>query len=216
MSYCGISFKNNPEQQELARLIADHSKQIIFCTGQAGTGKTFATLATALQMRQDKIIDKILYGRDAIQLGADMGFLPGDVNDKYSPFMAPLYDNLESLSHINHYNINDMKSKIEITPIAFLRGRNLDNCILIIDEAQNLDLITLKAILTRIGTFGKVVLLGSLNQIDNPKQMRKEKCDFIKVMEALESLPYVAKIELKQSMRSTICAEVDEILSRLN
>ena len=87
-------------------------------------------------------------------------------------------------------------------PIAFLRGRSFRDTILIIDEAQNLDLTALKAILTRVGDYSKVVLLGSMNQIDDPRQRKKDKCDFEKVMEATINLPYVGYINLTKSMRS--------------
>jgi PhoH-like ATPase len=108
-----------------------------------------------------------------------------------------------------------MLSKIEITPIAFLRGRSLEQCIVIIDEAQNLDLITLKAILTRIGEYCKVILLGSMNQIDNKVQAKKEKCDFQRVQECLNEFDFVASVELIKSKRSEICALIDDKLKEL-
>lgn len=231
MSVFGISFGKNDEQYELSRLISENSKTIIFATGRAGTGKTFATLATALQLQDDKKYSKIIYARNPVQVGEDMGFLPGDVDEKYLPFMGPLMDNLENLVRLQMRSngnkptaaqkslikskVEDLKNRVEICPIAFLRGRSMEDTILIIDEAQNLDLTALKTVLTRVGKYCKIILLGSLNQIDNWRQRKKSECDFVKVMNKLNGLPYVGCVDLKLSMRSPICVEVDELLSEI-
>ena len=216
MASMGISFKGNKEQQELVRLIYENNRPIIFCVGKAGTGKTFATLAAALQLQSEKRYGKIIYARNPVQLGEDMGFLPGTVEEKYSPFLAPLYDNLEAICRISKsYNPNELAHHIEGIPIAFLRGRSFEDTILIIDEVQNLDLMVIKTVLTRIGKFCKVILLGSMNQIDDEKQARKDKCDFERVIEKLRDKPYVGYVELVQSMRNSICAEIDDLLGEI-
>lgn len=212
---CQITTKGNPEQTELARLIRDNDTAVIFGTGNAGTGKTFITIYTAFDLIRQRKYDKILYSRDAVQLGAELGFLPGDVGDKFDPFMACLFDNLQAIERLGGPTVADMQNKIERVPITFLRGRSLENCILIIDEAQNLDLVTLKAILTRMGNYSKVILLGSMNQIDNKAQAKKEKCDFERVMEELADLPFVASVDLKISKRSEYCALIDDKLKNL-
>lgn len=210
-----ISFDDNPEQQELIRLMNDKNTKIIFCTGNAGTGKTFTAIYAAVQLIKNKKYDKIVYSRNPVQLGEEMGFLPGDVAEKFNPFMACLFDNLNNIEKLGGPTAAEMKHYIEITPIAFLRGRSLEQSILIIDEAQNLDLIALKAILTRIGEYCKVILLGSMNQIDDRHQAKKEACDFLRVMNHLGGLEFVSSIELTQSKRSKICALVDEKLGEL-
>ena len=217
MSSMGISFKSNKEQQELVRLIYEKGHPIIFCTGKAGTGKTFATLAAALQLVEEKRYGKIIYARNPVSVGEDMGFLPGTAEEKYSPFMGPLMDNLEAISRISqdHPNVANMRAKIETVPIAFLRGRSFENTIVIVDEAQNLDLTALKTILTRIGNFCKVILLGSTNQIDDYKQRKKPECDFTRVMKKLQVRNYTAVVKLVDSMRSDICADVDTLLEEL-
>lgn len=212
---CHITTKGNPEQAELARLIRDNDTKIIFGTGNAGTGKTFITVYTAYNLIREKKYEKILYSRDVVQLGTELGFLPGDMDDKFDPFMACLYDNLESIEHLGGPSAAEMLTKIERVPITFLRGRNLDNCILIVDEAQNLDLVTIKAILTRLSDFSKVVLLGSMNQIDNKYERRKEKCDFQLVMEQLAGYDFVGNVNLVQSKRSQFCAIIDEELAKI-
>lgn len=210
-----ISFEGNPEQKELNRLIRDNKTKIIFCTGNAGTGKTFTSLYTSYNLVREKKYEKIIFSRNPVQLGEDMGFLPGGIEEKFNPFMACLFDNLNNIETLGGPTKTDMLRSIEVTPLAFLRGRSLENCILIIDEAQNLDLVTLKAILTRVGQYCKVILLGSLNQIDDRAQARKEKCDFQRVQECLEEFEFVDTVNLIQSKRSEICALIDEKLREL-
>lgn len=218
MAFVGISLKNNKEQQEFARLMNENRRPIIICTGNAGTGKTFTALAAALQLKQDKRYRTIVYGRNPMPIGEDMGFLPGGLDEKYGPYMGPLYDNLEAIASVSVDNLNakELAKRIEMVPIAFLRGRSFQDTILIIDEAQNLDLTALKAILTRVGEYSKVVLLGSMNQIDDAKQRKKEKCDFEKVIEAIKDLPYVGYVNLTKSMRSDWCVELDSILGEID
>ena len=218
MAFVGISLKNNKEQQEFARLMNENRRPIIICTGNAGTGKTFTALAAALQLKQDKRYRTIVYGRNPMPIGEDLGFLPGGLDEKYGPYMGPLYDNLEAIASVSVDNLNakELAKRIEMVPIAFLRGRSFRDTILIIDEAQNLDLTALKAILTRVGEYSKVVLLGSMNQIDDAKQRKKEKCDFEKVIEAIKDLPYVGYVNLTKSMRSDWCVELDSILGEID
>ena len=196
----------------------ENHRPIIICTGNAGTGKTFAALAAALQLKQERKYNTIVYGRNPMPIGEDMGFLPGGLDEKYGPYMGPLYDNLEAIASLSHDNLNpkELAQRIEMVPIAFLRGRSFRDTILIIDEAQNLDLTALKAILTRVGDYSKVVLLGSMNQIDDPKQRKQAKCDFEKVIEATEGLPYVGYVNLTKSMRSDWCVELDGILGEID
>ena len=234
MSIYGVNLGNNQEQFELVRLIQENDKPIIFCTGHSGTGKTFITLAAALDLQENKRYGKIIYARNPVQVGNDMGFLPGDVDDKYTPFMGPLTDNLSNLARTllkgdvgnsNHKKVseqqvaskaNDLLNHIEICPIAFLRGRSFENSIVIIDEAQNLDLTALKTVLTRVGRYCKIILLGSMNQIDDWRQRKQHVCDFQKVMNCMNGLPYVGVVNLKKSMRSPICVEVDNLLNNLD
>ena len=218
MAFLGVSLKNNKEQQELVRLMNENNRPIIICTGNAGTGKTFAALVAALQMKQEKKYSTIVYGRNPMPIGEDMGFLPGGLDEKYGPYMGPLYDNLEAIASLSKENLNpkELAQRIEMVPIAFLRGRSFRDTVLIIDEAQNLDLTALKAILTRVGDFSKVVLLGSMNQIDDPRQRKQAKCDFEKVIDAIQDLPYVGCINLTKSMRSDWCVELDGILGEID
>ena len=229
MAVFGVSLGKNQAQIELVRLIQDNDTKIIFATGNAGTGKTFVTLATALQLQSDKKYSKIIYARNPVQVGEDMGYLPGDIDEKYMPFMGPLTDNLENIARINYKGgsgsqkkamiqnqVNELMNHIEVCPIAFLRGRSFEDAIVIVDEAQNLDLTALKTVLTRVGKYCKIILLGSMNQIDDWRQRKQPICDFEKVMNKLCPQPYVGSVNLVESMRSPICVEVDNLLGEID
>lgn len=217
-SYCGVNVKGNPEQAEFARLICENNRPIIFCEGAAGTGKTIIAAAVALELKFNKKFFNLYYTRTPIQVGPQMGFLPGDANEKTYPYIAPLFDTLSSICRIsgNKYNEKDLLSKFEVIPVAFVRGRNLEGLV-IVDEAQNLSLAEIQTLCTRIGEYGKIIFMGSTKQIDNPIQKKKKVCDFQKAYEALlEQMPgSVGFVHLEKSMRSPWCAEVDRIFEEL-
>ena len=217
-SYCGVNVKNNPEQAEFARLICANNTPIVFCEGAAGTGKTIIAAAVALELKFDKKYSNLYYTRTPIQVGPQMGFLPGDANEKTYPYIAPLLDTLNAICRIsgNRYNERDLLSKFEIIPVAFIRGRNLEGLV-IVDEAQNLSLVEIQTLCTRVGEYGKIIFIGSSKQIDNPIQKKKQKCDFQLAYETLlEQMPdYTGFIHLEKSMRSPWCAEVDRIFEEL-
>lgn len=213
MSYLGITFKDNSEQLELIRLMNENNLPIVFCLGQAGTGKTFTALVAALDLQERRKYKYLIYSRNPVQMGEDMGYLPGGIDDKYDPFIAPLTDNLKNIADLNKHNPREYQAHFDCVPIAFMRGRSFENTIVIIDEAQNLNFEALQTIITRLGKYCKIVLLGSPNQIDDEKQRRKPRCDFLRILDVMERLPYVGKVELTKSMRSEWCTEVDNLLS---
>ena len=218
MAFLGVSLKNNKEQQELARLMYENNRPIIMVEGAAGTGKTFATLVTALQLQAEKKYQKIIYIRDAIQVGHDIGHLPGNSDEKMMPYWGPVYDSLDSIRHISKENLNvkDLASKIEVVPLAFTRGRSFTNSIVIVDEAESMDLNALKTVLTRIDRWSKIVLLGSYKQIDDWRIRQQDKSDFQKVIEVLQDQPYVGFIRFTRSMRSDWTVEIDELLDTID
>jgi PhoH-like ATPase len=221
MSIYGINLGKNKEQIELARLINENNKHIIFCEGCAGTGKTFIAVACALQLLEDKKYKHIIYSRSLVSVGKDLGYLPGDEKDKTVPYMRALTGALKSLVRCQKKNnkntdvrieVEHLLEKFDIVPISLERGDNIpDDTIMIIDEAQNCDWRELRALLTRGETYSKIIILGSFRQIDAKEQMKKEKCDFQQVWELLEDLPYVGTVHLTESMRSPWCREIDEI-----
>ena len=223
MAILGISVKDNKEQQEFVRLIQEKNKPIIFCEGLAGTGKSFIALATALELREQKKYNHIYYIRDAIQVGHDIGHLPGTADEKMEPYWGPVMDSLEAIIHASengkHMNINDLAAKIEVVPLAFIRGRSFTNSIVIVDEAESFDLTALKTVLTRVDRWSKVIILGSLNQIDDWRQRKKDKSDFQRVMEVLvnnqDYSSIVGYVHLEKSMRSEWTTLIDDALSSL-
>ena len=220
MSVLGISLKNNPEQQEASRLIQANDVPVVVITGAAGTGKDFVAIATSLDLLGQKKYQKIIYTRNPVEVGKSLGFLKGGLEDKFEPYMSPLYDTIESLCHNSKDRMNpkDLAAKIDVEPLGFLRGRNFaPGTILIVDECQNLNLASLKTVLTRISDYCKVILLGSMNQIDDSEQRKKPKCDFQRVIDKFADVqtPWVGRVELVKSMRSKWCAEIDNLLEEL-
>lgn len=217
IAYCGLSVKGNPEQAELARLIQDNTTKIIYCIGNAGTGKTIVSLAAAIE---DVEINKkygkrgkIYYVREPVEVGKSLGYLPGGIDEKFDAYLEGLRDNLIKLEDIGGMiKAENELEKIECIPPQYLRGASKDQCIIIVDEAQNMSLNTIKTILTRVGDYTKVVLLGSTNQIDT-KGITKKDNDFMKTYNKLKDLSYVGFVELIQSKRSAFCAEIDARLS---
>lgn len=219
MATFGVSLGKNEEQVELVRLINENSKRIIIVEGPAGTGKSFAAILAALDLQYNKKYKNIIYTRNVTQVGENIGYLKGGIEDKVYPFMASLSDALNSICRLNKQyklNVDDLFKRFDIAPITFMRGRTIDNdTICIVDECQNCSLVELQTLLTRISEYGKIILIGSTKQIDDPKQIKKEKCDFQKVYEALQDLPYVGFMHFTKSMRSSWCKEVDELLENL-
>lgn len=212
MSVVGITTKGNAEQAELMRLIMDNQHPIVICEGAAGTGKNFISIASALELVLKRRYEKIYYCKNTVDVGRDIGFLPGDIGDKINPYQMALFDTLQAIEKKGKtIKANDAKQKIEVLPLFNVRGRSLENCILIVDEAQNLDLVSLRTLCTRLGDYCKLVFLGSYKQIDDPKQRKQEKCDFQKMAEAFEDLAFVGQVTLVKSMRSEYCAILDEI-----
>lgn len=219
MAVLGISLKDNPEQQELVRLIQEKNKHIIFCEGPAGSGKNFISTATALELVFNKKYKKIIYTRNPVQLGESIGYLKGDAEEKNEPYMAPLRCTLESLvdKSDDDLNMSNLLAKFDVVPLAFMRGINVaDDTICILDEAQNCSIATLNALITRGSAYSKIIIIGSTRQIDDHRLARTEVCDFQRVIDALKDLPYVGYVQLKKPMRSPWCVEVDEILSSLD
>ena len=219
MATFGVSLGKNEEQVELVRLINENSKRIIIVEGPAGTGKSFAAILAALDLQYNKKYKNIIYTRNVTQVGENIGYLKGGIEDKVYPFMASLSDALNSICRLNKQyklNVDDLFKRFDLAPITFMRGRTIDNdTICIVDECQNCSLVELQTLLTRISEYGKIILIGSTKQIDDPKQIKKEKCDFQKVYEALQDLPYVGFMHFTKSMRSSWCKEVDELLENL-
>lgn len=151
-------------QKEYVDAIRD--KMIVFGVGPAGTGKTYLAMAMAINAFKNNEVNKIILTRPAIEAGEKLGFLPGDLQSKVDPYLRPLYDALFQIMGAESFNANMEKGLIEVAPLAYMRGRTLDNAFIILDEAQNTTPAQMKMFLTRIGFGSKVVVTGDATQKD--------------------------------------------------
>ena len=144
------------------------NNSVVFGIGPAGTGKTYLAVALAVQMYKNKLVDKIILTRPAVEAGEKLGFLPGDLGAKVDPYLRPLYDALQEMFGLEVYSRLIEKGVIEIAPLAYMRGRTLSNAFIILDEAQNTTREQMKMFLTRMGEGSRVVVTGDATQIDLP------------------------------------------------
>jgi phosphate starvation-inducible PhoH-like protein len=144
----------------------------MFAIGPAGTGKTYTAVALAVRALKNKEIKRIILTRPAVEAGENLGFLPGDLKEKIDPYLRPLYDALDDMIPPEKLKTYLENRTIEIAPLAFMRGRTLDNCFVILDEAQNATDMQLKMFLTRMGPTAKFIVTGDVTQIDLPKKQQ--------------------------------------------
>lgn len=145
---------------------------VLFAIGPAGTGKTYTAVALAVRALKNKEIKRIILTRPAVEAGENLGFLPGDLKEKIDPYLRPLYDALDDMIPAEKLKVYLENRTIEIAPLAFMRGRTLDNCFVILDEAQNATDMQLKMFLTRMGPTAKFIVTGDVTQIDLPKKQQ--------------------------------------------
>ena len=172
-----------------------NSKDIVFAYGPAGTGKTFLAVAKAVSSLQQGLVKKIILSRPAVEAGEKLGFLPGDLKDKVDPFLRPIYDALYEMMPYDQVEKKLTNNTIEIAPIAFMRGRTLEDCFIILDEAQNTTKIQMKMFLTRLGKNSKMVVVGDNTQID---LISKNDSGLIDASKKLKNIPDIGFIELDQ------------------
>jgi len=149
-----------------------NTSDIVFAIGPAGTGKTYTAVALAVRALKNKEIKRIILTRPAVEAGENLGFLPGDLKEKIDPYLRPLYDALDDMIPADKLKVYLENRTIEIAPLAFMRGRTLDNCFVILDEAQNATDMQLKMFLTRMGPSAKFIVTGDVTQIDLPKKQQ--------------------------------------------
>jgi len=182
--------------QNQKKMVASVEKNdIIFAIGPAGTGKTYTAVALAVRALKNKMVKKIILTRPAVEAGESLGFLPGDLKEKIDPYLRPLYDALDDMIPADKLGYYMTTRVIEIAPLAYMRGRTLDNAFIILDEAQNTTDLQIKMFLTRIGSNAKAIITGDLSQIDLPKN---QKSGLDKATRILKNIDGIAHIELDE------------------
>ena len=179
-------------------MLCDAMKQnsIVFSTGVAGTGKTYLAVAYAVSMLKQEKVEKIILTRPAVEAGESLGFLPGDMKDKVDPYLRPLYDALHEMLGVEQVEKYIEKEVIEVAPLAFMRGRTLNNAVVILDEAQNTTNAQMKMFLTRMGKNSKLIITGDVTQIDLGRNVDS---GLIQACDILKGIPDIEMVHLKQS-----------------
>lgn len=178
-----------PGQKEIYKSSASHD--IVFAIGPAGTGKTYTSVALAVKALKERRVQKIILARPAVEAGENLGFLPGDLKEKIDPYLRPLYDALEDMideDKLDHYL---SKNIIEIAPLAYMRGRTLNNAFVILDEAQNATNTQMKMFLTRIGFNSRAIITGDITQTDLPRRQQSGLVSIQKILKDIEGIDFV-------------------------
>ncbi len=167
------------------------TKNIIFAIGPAGTGKTYVAVAKAVSALLEGRVNKIILSRPAVEAGEKLGFLPGDLKEKVDPFLRPIYDALYSMLPFEQVEKKILNNTIEIAPIAFMRGRTLEDCFIILDEAQNTTRTQMKMFLTRLGKNSQMVIVGDVTQIDLVKEHDSGLKDALKKLKKISDIGFI-------------------------
>nr|WP_121273132.1 PhoH family protein [Pedobacter schmidteae] len=164
---------------------------VLFAIGPAGTGKTYTAVALAVRALKNKEIKRIILTRPAVEAGENLGFLPGDLKEKVDPYLRPLYDALDDMIPAEKLKTYIENRTIEIAPLAFMRGRTLDNCFVILDEAQNSTDLQLKMFLTRMGPSAKFIVTGDVTQIDLPKKQMSGLHNALRILDDIPGIEII-------------------------
>jgi phosphate starvation-inducible PhoH-like protein len=208
-----------PNQRKMVSLM--DKNDILFAIGPAGTGKTYTAVALAVRALKNKEIKRIILARPAVEAGENLGFLPGDLKEKIDPYLRPLYDALDDMIPPEKLKLYLETRVIEIAPMAFMRGRTLDNAYVILDEAQNATDLQLKMFLTRMGPNAKFIITGDLTQIDLPKKSMSGLVKAIKILEGIEGIDFayltyddVVRHKLVRNIINAYDTSVDNLMDR--
>ena len=198
-------------QREYLQAIKQNA--ITFGVGPAGTGKTYLAVAMAVKAFKSKEVSRIILTRPAVEAGEKLGFLPGDLQNKVDPYLRPLYDGLFDMLGAESFQKLLEKQTIEVAPLAYMRGRTLDDAFIILDEAQNTSREQVKMFLTRMGTGSKVVVTGDVTQIDLPDRSRSGLLDALNVLKNVEGIARVYFTE-KDVVRHRLVQEIVKAYDR--
>ena len=180
---------------------------VTFSIGPAGTGKTFMAVAFAVSALTSKEVDRIVLCRPAVEAGENLGFLPGDLKEKVDPYLAPFYDSLGEMISVSKYKPLIADKIIEIIPLAFMRGRTLNNAFMILDEAQNATKTQMKMFLTRLGNNSKAIITGDTTQIDLPNNVKSGLVEVVDLLKNIDGIGF-AHLTSKDVVRHKLVREI--------
>ncbi len=213
----GVSGKlikaHTPGQKELVEKV--YKNDMVFAIGPAGTGKTYTGVALAVQALKNKEVRRIILTRPAVEAGESLGFLPGDLKEKLDPYLQPLYDALKDMIHFEKLNSYYEKGIIEVAPLAFMRGRTLDDAFVILDEAQNTTHAQMKMFLTRMGKNAKFIITGDPDQIDLPPKQKSGLKEAMGILSDVEGIGMV-KLTEKDVVRHKLVGKILHAYKKLD
>jgi phosphate starvation-inducible protein PhoH and related proteins len=183
----------SPNQEKLVKAVMEND--LVFAVGPAGTGKTFISVAMAVKALKSKLVKKIVITRPAVEAGENLGFLPGDLKEKIDPYLRPIYDALNDILPFEKLKYYMEREIIEIAPLAYMRGRTLNNAFILLDEGQNTTPMQMKMFLTRMGPESKMIITGDTSQIDLPN---KQRSGLIESMRILKGVKGICIVELTE------------------
>lgn len=192
-------------QYELVQQAMDND--LVFAIGPAGTGKTYISVALAVRALKNRRVKKIIITRPAVEAGENLGFLPGDLKEKIDPYLRPIYDALTDMVPSEKLRFYEENKIIEIAPLAYMRGRTLQNAFVLLDEAQNTTTMQIKMFLTRMGTNSKVIITGDRSQIDLPKRQRSGLVEAVEVLQGVKGIGFV-ELDSKDVVRHRLVKRI--------
>lgn len=208
----GLAIKPRTANQE-ALVKAIYNNDLVFSIGPAGTGKTFLAVAMAVRALKNKQVKKIIITRPAVEAGENLGFLPGDMKEKIDPYLRPIYDALNELIPSEKLKYYIENSTIEIAPLAYMRGRTLNNAFVLLDEAQNTTHIQMKMFLTRMGPNSQMVVNGDMSQIDLPKKVKSGLVEAVQVLKKVDGIGLV-RLDAQDVVRHRLVKKIIDSYDR--
>ena len=200
-------------QQKL--VLAIKQNDLVFALGPAGTGKTFISVAMAVKALKSKQVRKIIITRPAVEAGENLGFLPGDLKEKIDPYLRPIYDALNDMIPLEKLKFYMERELIEIAPLAYMRGRTLNNAFILLDEAQNTTPMQMKMFLTRMGPESKMIVTGDASQIDLPGNQKSGLKEAIRILNDVKGIEMV-ELNEKDVVRHKLVRDIIEAYGKLD
>jgi phosphate starvation-inducible PhoH-like protein len=198
-------------QQKLVDQVRDND--LVFALGPAGTGKTYISVALAVKALKTKQVKKIIITRPAVEAGENLGFLPGDLKEKIDPYLRPIYDALNDMIPFEKLSYYMEREIIEIAPLAYMRGRTLNNAFILLDEAQNTTPMQMKMFLTRMGPESKMIVTGDVSQIDLPPNQRSGLKEAVRILWKVKTIGFV-ELSDKDVVRHRLVRDIIEAYNR--